>query len=437
MAQNGELKNVHGSWVVRYYDGTSSKTGKKRKTEKLGRITDYPTEDDIYPVFLERMAQVNSPNFKPTPGGLLRDFVLAKYFPDAEKELRGSTLRGYKAVWRLYVEPRLGHRRVAEIRTFDCQQAMDSIIRDNPDLRQASLSRIKSFMAVVFNEAIRLGLRNDDKNPVASDRSGNGGIKIKCAKSAKRKTETFAYSLDAIEKILDALTLSETGLGKVLIAIAAYTGLRRSEIVGLRWEDYDGAVIWVRRNICFGERGEMSVELPKTDASLAPVPVIAPLRKILDAWKSKTEVTEGCWMFPAGFTRKKDHPVTLLDAAKMTPLSPANVLRDVIQPVLEKAEIEWLGYHAFRRGLATNLRSLGVDDLTIKDILRHSEVEVTRASYIKRIDERSVEAMGRLEAELGRRDLLQSDGFRKPVQSVKTGKAKTSKEDAVVPVGMA
>jgi hypothetical protein len=143
----------------------------------------------------------------------------------------------------------------------------------------------------------------------------------------------------------------------------------------------------------------------------------------IDAWKAKAEMTDGCWIFQAGFTRKKDHPVTLLDAAKMTPLSPANVLRDVVLPALEKAEIEWRGYHAFRRGLATNLRALGVDDLTIMEILRHSDVSVTRGSYIKRVNEKSVEAMDRFEAEL-----------RKPVQSVK-GKAR--KADAVVPVGMA
>jgi integrase len=92
-----------------------------------------------------------------------------------------------------------------------------------------------------------------------------------------------------------------------------------------------------------------------------------------------------------------------------------------------KAEIAWRGYHAFRRGLATNLRALNVDDLTIKDILRHSDVAVTRASYIKRIDERSVEAMDKFEAELGRRE-------RKPAQTIKS---KAGKADAVVPVGMA
>jgi len=100
-------------------------------------------------------------------------------------------------------------------------------------------------------------------------------------------------------------------------------------------------------------------------------------------------------------------------------------LRDVIAPALEKAGVEWYGYHAFRRGLATNLRSLGLDDLTIKEILRHSDVSVTRASYIKRIDEKSVEAMDRFEAEV-----------RKPVQSVKV-KDKGRKADPDVPIGMA
>jgi hypothetical protein len=98
-------------------------------------------------------------------------------------------------------------------------------------------------------------------------------------------------------------------------------------------------------------------------------------------------------------------------------------------PALKKAEIEWLGYQAFRRGLATNLRALGVDDLTIMETLRHSDVSVTRHNYIKRVSEKSVEAMDRLEAEL-----------RKPVQSVRKGASpvtKTARADAIVPVGMA
>jgi integrase len=267
---------------------------------------------------------------------------------------------------------------------------MDAIVAKDATLKRATLSRVKSFMHEIFSEVIRLGLREGDVNPAS-------GVKIKCVKG---KGATFAYTLDQIKDILAA----HSGPSKVLMAVAAYSGLRRGEIVGLKWEDYDGQSIWVRRNICFGERGEMSVEPPKTEASGAPVPVITPLRDILNAWKAKAHanasITADCWIFQAGFTRKKDHPATLLDSAKLTPLSPANVLRDVILPALEKAEIEWLGYHAFRRGLATNLRALSVDDLTIMEILRHSDIAVTRASYIKRVSEKSAEAMGKLADEI-------------------------------------
>jgi len=418
--QRGELKKINVSWHAGYYEGG------KRRMKKLGTVAEYPKERDVASTFQSFMADINANNkqFVPSAGTVLRTFVMDEYFPKAEKELRGSTLRGYRAIWNKYVEPRLGNMRVRDIRTFDCQNAMDAIVRDNSDVKKASLARVKSFMSAVFNEAIRAGLRKDDKNPVASDKHRNGGIKVRGVKG-RGKNETFAYSLDEIKALLAALTEPS----RVLMAVAAYAGLPRGEIVGLKWEDYDGKVIHVRRNICFGQKGEMSVEPPKTEASEASVPVIAPLRNILNAWKAKSKVTDGCWMFQAAFTRKEDHPSTLLDAGRLTPLSPANILRDVVLPALEKAGIALRGYHAFRRGLATNLRALGVDDLTIKEILRHSDVGVKRASYIKRVDEKSVEAMDRLEAEI-----------RKTVQSARKGASPVMKgvgSDAVVPIGVA
>lgn len=405
--QNGQLIKGNKSWFVKFYaDG-------QRTTRKIGTVEEFPHERDITPVLQRYMADVNTDGgkkrFVPNSRVTLREFVTTKYFPDVVKELRGSTLRGYKAIWNNYIDARLGKMRLGDIRTFELQEAMDDIV-GSTDLKKSSLFRVKTFMSAVFSEAIRCGLRGrDNTNPVTE-------VKVRGRKN-ERKSETFAYSLDDIKTILGALTEPS----RVLIAVAAYTGLRRGEVVGLKWEDYDGKVIWVRRNICFGEKGEMSVELPKTEASEAPVPVIAPLRKILDAWKAKAKVTDGCWIFQAGFTRKQ-HPESLLDAAKLTPSSPQNVLRDVIAPALEKVGVQWHGFHAFRRGLATNLRALGVDDLTIMEILRHSDVSVTRGSYIKRVNEKSVEAMDRLEA-----------GIRK---SAKKG-VKSVKTDVVVPAGVA
>src|ERR1700747_2291291 len=62
------------------------------------------------------------------------------------------------------------------------------------------------------------------------------------------------------------------------------------------------------------------------------------------------------------------------------------------------ARPEWHGWHAFRRGLATNLHDLGVADKTIQAILRHANVAVTQNSYIKTLDAQSIAAMRQLES---------------------------------------
>ena len=62
---------------------------------------------------------------------------------------------------------------------------------------------------------------------------------------------------------------------------------------------------------------------------------------------------------------------------------------------------KWHGWHAFRRGLATVLHDLGVDDKTIQAIMRHSSVAVTQQAYIKTLAKQSVDAMKRLEMLIG------------------------------------
>jgi integrase len=58
------------------------------------------------------------------------------------------------------------------------------------------------------------------------------------------------------------------------------------------------------------------------------------------------------------------------------------------------------GWHAFRRGLATNLHRLGVPAETIQAILRHSNVAVTQACYIKTVRDDAKAAMEKLETAL-------------------------------------
>ena len=70
---------------------------------------------------------------------------------------------------------------------------------------------------------------------------------------------------------------------------------------------------------------------------------------------------------------------------------------DVIRPALRKASLCWHGWHAFRRGLATNLHRLGVSDKVIQQILRHANVSTTMNIYVKTVSVDAANAMRTLE----------------------------------------
>jgi integrase len=63
---------------------------------------------------------------------------------------------------------------------------------------------------------------------------------------------------------------------------------------------------------------------------------------------------------------------------------------------LEQANIDWSGWHGFRRGLATTLSNLGVPDKVTQQILRHASVEITRKHYIKTTSVQAEAAMKKL-----------------------------------------
>jgi len=99
------------------------------------------------------------------------------------------------------------------------------------------------------------------------------------------------------------------------------------------------------------------------------VPIIKHLGEILDTyWKECGRPAEG-WVWPA--SRGK------------LPMDFNNLYRRHILKPMEKAKLTWYGWHAFRRGLASNLSDLGVPDPVIQQILRHADVTTTEKFYRK------------------------------------------------------
>ena len=75
------------------------------------------------------------------------------------------------------------------------------------------------------------------------------------------------------------------------------------------------------------------------------------------------------------------------------PLDLESLYRREMKEALLHSGVQWRGWHAFRRGLASYLNRLGVDDSVIQRILRHSTVSVTQACYIKTAHQDQVAAM--------------------------------------------
>ena len=146
---------------------------------------------------------------------------------------------------------------------------------------------------------------------------------------------------------------------RAVIGMAAFAGLREGEIRGQWWEDDEGDVLNIRRSVW---RTHLNYETKTHEDEDDPgvVPIIEPLRGILDA--IKPEIATG-WMFPNTIGGALD-----LD----------NLAARVIKPVLKANGLKWKGWHAYRRGLATNLHELGVPDKVIQAILRREDVKTTQ-----------------------------------------------------------
>jgi integrase len=84
-----------------------------------------------------------------------------------------------------------------------------------------------------------------------------------------------------------------------------------------------------------------------------------------------------------------------------------NLSDRAIKAIFKANGLELKGWHAYRRGLATNLHELGVPDIVIQAILRHEDIRTTQRSCIKTVPQVVTAAMKRLESQVACTALVQ------------------------------
>ena len=389
MAQQGQLFKAFGAWHVRYrvkkvVDGRLLAV---QESHRLASIADFPLKRDIQGLHLEYMAKINRTSQVPEAGSTMGVFVEHMYFPAAERRLAESTIAGYRKAWNTHLKSRMAHRRVRDFRPFDCQAVMDSLDdAHGRKLSHTTFTWLKVTMSAFFAHAVRCGVI--DSNPVRS---------ILTPRGRKRGRKTIAYSLVEIHQHLQAfagneaiairlddgsLCVSESSraLVRALIGVAAFAGLRQGEIRGL-WADDDlGNVLLIRRTI-WGTSLKEETKTGEDGEEPGMVPIIAPLRKLLDAVKPEY-----------GF---------IFTGSRGGALDLENFADRVMKPMLKAHGLRWAGWHAYRRGLATNLKEMGVDDLTIQATLRHKDVRTTQRFYIKTVPQQVTAAMEEFASKVG------------------------------------
>jgi integrase len=320
----------------------------------VGTVEQYPDERAARLAVSGLLLEIN-PEVRPSNPHSLTIAQLCDHFEQRELSKENAwrshaTKKIYKAYLRRWVCPHWQQHSLAEVRTIQ----VESWLRTLP-LAKSSCAKIRNLMSVLFNHACRHELF--DRNPIYIVRQ-----------SAKRRKAPSTLLPGEIKALIGNLGVRE----RTLVLLAASTGLRQSEIFGLKWGDidFDHRSMFVIRSIVYGVVGPC-----KTESSQKPVPVHPALTEALLEWKKCSRYTGlDDWVFASRRNRGQ------------RPFWGQAILRKYIRPVAQGLGIQTqFGWHTFRHTYSTLLRSVGTEFKVMQELLRHSSLRSTMDVYTQAI----------------------------------------------------
>ena len=364
--QKGQIKQVGNCWLLRYYEPVNENGHRvmRQKTTKLKldltkAISQKEQEKTARAAADLILAPINAGKADPESRQRLATFLEHVYLPHVKEKKRPSTYNSYFGMWRL-LKDHVNGLELREVRTIDVEDLMTSATSDK-QRAHTTHRNMRNFLRGAFRYAISREMVS--RNPV---------VEAVIPRGLPSRPKP-AYTLEEIKTMIAVLPEPAS----TTVVVAGFTGLRLAEIKGLRWEDFKGNELDVERSVWSGVISDT-----KTLTSKAPVPIISIVHKALVAHRKRTTGDGFIFCGPR-------------DSSK--PLRIENLYRRVMKPLFEENEIKWKGWHAFRRGVATNLGVLGVEGKTIQAILRHSELATTMDIYRQPVSKEGHAAMRKLE----------------------------------------
>ncbi len=276
-----------------------------------------------------------------------------------EPNLRPQSWRRYRQLMLDHVTPTLGGRPLIRLEPEDLQQLYAAKIREG--LSPATVRMVHFILHRALRDAVRWG------------RCGHNVADLVDPPRLPR-TEAAVLGLDEVRAVLQEAAGHQFEL---LFRLALKTGLRRGELLALRWRDIDldRGVITVRGTLQPTPSGSVPlVSEPKSSSSRRALAIDDDLVERIGLHRANWGST---W---DGDGRPPGADDFVFVSSTGRPISPSSLLRSWSR-LLHRAGLEPVPFHATRHTAATLMLGAGVSPRVASERLGHATVAMTLDRY--------------------------------------------------------
>lgn len=322
----------------------------------------------------------------------LGEFIPGYYLPKIKSKMSPNTVRFYESVINQIILPSYGDVRLVDIRKSHLQVLIDYLAtsRDaRADGKPLSLAvpTIKRYVSV-FRSVMKEAL---NQNFITDNPFEHGEPDYPKDTRPKRRDArlTAAYGVTELRRFLIALR-SEEPLSRILLLSSVVLGVRRAELVALRWEDvdFDLKCLYVDKSAYKLKGEKQALKSPKTEQGYRDVFFPEIYKNELLAWREeqsrrKTEAGDRWNEQGFIFTNTVGDMVSLYRVTELC------------ADFEKRNEIRHLKLHGLRHTFDSILNSKGVGLETIKELMGHKSIKTTEI-YTHALIEDKIEAANKM-----------------------------------------
>jgi integrase len=312
----------------------------------------------------------------------------------AEKNrLERATIEGYRQHLDLHIAPYLGRVKLSQLSAPMVREFEDKLSHgvpapgttDNNSRSSVMVRKIRGSLGALLADAQERGLvaRNVVRELRASRRRG----KERRAERRQRGRLKVGVDIPAPAEIKAIIEAADGNKWRPFILTAIFTGLRISELRGLRWADVD---LKKGRELHVTQRADryQHIDVPKSEAGHRTVPLTPKLVSVLTQWKLACPKGEAGLVFPDSKGKVEWH-TNIINRAWIPLQIAAGVTETVGRDEQGKPVVraKYTGFHALRHFYASwciNEEAdggLGLPPKVVQERLGHASITITLDTY--------------------------------------------------------